>query len=456
MVGRSNQFGPRHRSLPWLGLTLAVLSASEALAGPLRIKTGPESGFSRASVQFQVGGTLEPAALAKPLPLSVVAQFEFVDRPVEVAGESRQRHAFRHYSQAKAAIKVGTQATLSELSSDRRQMRVAASSASVSIRAAKGTLSRDELDLLEIPGNPLILDRFAPPKVNVKAGDNWDPGPEAWAVLLGLESVAKSTAKCRLTSFTDETGEITLEGTVEGQVAGTATKIELLGKLVVDRHAERVQSLNLAIKEKRSTGVLSPGLDVNAKLQLQITTVAEYEPLAEAALAELKLTDEEGHPRLEYRPAAGDFALLYDERWRTHRDEKTLLVLRLVDQGDLLAQCNLSSLARVEPNQAPTLSAFQQEVQEALGKNFAQFESAHESKRPSGTVVYRTTAHGTVAEVPIIWHYYLLLDSAKRRIAVSFTLEAKWAERFADADRLFIESLEFVPEKTAATTKTSR
>ena len=57
--------------------------------------------------------------------------------------------------------------------------------------------------------------------------------------------------------------------------------------------------------------------------------------------------------------------------------------------------------------------------------------------------------------MPIEWRYYLAIDDQGRRVALTYTLESKLVEQFADADAMMIDSLEFAkllppPNKAAA------
>ena len=90
-----------------------------------------------------------------------------------------------------------------------------------------------------------------------------------------------------------------------------------------------------------------------------------------------------------------------------------------------------------------TLEHFQEEVQQALGKNFGQIESAAERKTAHGLRLLRVVALGAVSGLPIEWRYYLAIDEQGRRVAFTYTLESKLVEQFADADTMIIDSLEF-------------
>ena len=143
------------------------------------------------------------------------------------------------------------------------------------------------------------------------------------------------------------------------------------------------------------------------------------------------------------RSEAGGFHLVYDRRWHITRNETQLVVLRLVDRGELVAQCNISPLPKLDQGKSVTIEEFQSEVQQSLGKRFDHFETVAEGKGAGGMRVLKVVASGVVSEIPIQWRYYLAIDPDGRRLALAYTMESDLIERFADADMAMTESIEF-------------
>lgn len=441
----------------WLTIRLAlfVAATAPAIAKVRADQTGTGSAalLTRIKAKFEVGGDLRMAANAKPatLPLSVVARFEYCERRVDDGSLPAEKRSLRYYIDAEAAIKVEKQASIAKLPPDRRLIRAAISQKRATLGAAQGHLTREERDLLDLPFNTLLLNELLPAPASQK-GSKAKPAETLLAMLLGLEAVSRSDVQTVLTAATAEVGEIAIEGAVDGVVGGQATEIELKGKLHFDTNHRQVFALTVLIKEKRSAGPVAPGLDVVARLELEIAPVADVPQLSDKALAEVDLATTGDEPPLAYQSAQGKFSFLYDPRWRITREQAESVVMRLVDRGDLVAQCNVSVLPKLNPQQAFTLEQFQKEVQQSLGKNFRQFERAAEQKSATGLRMLHAVALGAVAEVPITWHYYLLIDEAGQRAAISFTMEDKFADRFSAADRLVLDEFRFDPPpvRTAA------
>ena len=444
-----------------IGLALVVLA----------IATGNRSGYAeqgrpasqghagagafltRIKAKYEVGGDLSMAADAKParLPMSVVATFDYCERRIDDGSLPAEKRAVRYYTDAEAAIKVEKQASLSKLPPERRLIRAAVSQKRSTLGAAEGHLTRAEHDLLDLPFNTLLLNELLPAP-NSQKGSAAKPTEQLLAMLLGLDAVSRSDVQSVLTAVSSDVGEITLEGALGGVVNGQATEIELKGKLHFDITHRQAFALAILIKEKRSPGPIAPGLDVVGKLKLDIAPVAEMAQLSDKALAGIELATGGEAPPLAYHSAKGKFSFLYDPRWRITREQTESVVMRLVDRGELVAQCNVSLLPKLNPQQTFTLEMFQKEVQQSLGKNFRQFERAAEQKSPTGLRMLHAIALGAVAEVPITWHYYLLIDETGQRAAISFTMEDTLADRFGQADRLVLDEFRFDPPtiRTAA------
>jgi hypothetical protein len=413
--------------------------------------SGQQPAFlTKATATFEVGGSLRVGETGKTtdVPMSVVAKFSFCERRIDDGSDSSQRRSIRYYADAEAAIKVEKQAEVSKLETNHRLVRAAVVKDRTQLGAVEGHFTRQERELLDLPFNTLLLADLLP-KPNAKPGEATEPSGELLAMLLGLDSVAGRDVKLTLSTFQDGVGEVVIGGRLDGSIGGVATKIELKGKLHFDTVQRQPFSLAVLIKEQRSPGPITPGLDVVAKLQLQIAPSAEVPQLSDTALAGVELASNGVEQPLAYRSPAGAFQFLYEPRWRLTSSLPKSAILRLVDRGDLVAQCNVSILPKLDVEKPLTLETFQREVQQSLGKHFGQFERAAERKTASGLRLLEVVAVGVVAEMPISWRYYLLINEAGERAAVSFTMEAALAERFGDADQLIIEQFQFADQQVA-------
>ena len=134
-------------------------------------------------------------------------------------------------------------------------------------------------------------------------------------------------------------------------------------------------------------------------------------------------------------------------------ERNDVTVLRLVDRGDLIAQCNITPLAPLGQDEPLSLEGFQEEVKRVLGKNLEEITEASEETGDSGLRMLRVIVAGKVGELPIQWTYYHLSDEKGRRTSLVFTLESSLLDRFATIDRELIGNFRFIEGKLPTAAK---
>ena len=183
---------------------------------------------------------------------------------------------------------------------------------------------------------------------------------------------------------------------------------------------------------------------------MAIDDAANVPALHDSVLADLNLELNQPAKLLEFRSPNGGFELLLDRQWHVMIEREDVSVLRMVDRGDLIAQCNLSSLPTLEKGETFSLVDFQQDIQRALATHFGEFVTASETVTDDGVHVMRVVTTGKEKEssLAIDRVYYHLTDSQGRRASAVFTHESDLAERFGAADQAAISSFRFT-KKTA-------
>jgi hypothetical protein len=252
----------------------------------------------------------------------------------------------------------------------------------------------------------------------------------------------------------DQLAVMDLAGTVSGAVAGVASDVELKAVYNFDLRQRRVNWLAMSLEESRAVGHAEPGFQITARLRLATQPAALPEPLESAALAGLDLSAADGHRLLSLR-SAGGFQLLHGRQWRVMTDRHDVAILRLVERGDLIAQCNASILPDVPAGRQLEMDSFQADVKRALGDSFGQVIEASQQMTPTGIRMLRVVVSGVVADVPIQWTYYHLSDAQGHQASLVFTLEATLVEQFAEQDQTLVSSFEFQPPLPVAALDTA-
>jgi hypothetical protein len=380
------------------------------------------------------------------LPLVVRGRVLYHERLLETGNGDVQWEArsVRYYSEAAADIEIGKGKLAPKLDAGHRTVVAQVGKQGASIVSPMGPMNREDLDLIDIQGNSLVLSCVLP-KNPVQIGANWQVENEPLALLLGLEVVTQSDISCTLEKVEDQVAVIDVQGTAHGAIGGVASEIAVKAKCNYDLDRHQVTWMAASLKEKRAIGHAEPGLDVTARLRVVIEPLEQSDHLGDRQLRDLALDPNTGASLLVFESRRGNFRLVHDRRWRSMVDRHNLSVLRFVDRGDLVAQCNVSELADVEPGKHMALESFQQEVQRSLGDKFGQIVEASQFDTDEGTRVLRVQAAGSASEIPVIWIYYHVSNDSGRRAALAFTLQADLLERFAESDKTMVETFEFTP-----------
>lgn len=382
----------------------------------------------------------------------------------------------RHFFSAAADLTIDGDGTRRSLAPATSTLIVAISPA-VTHFAPDAPLTREEAELVAIAFDPLLLDRLLPP---ADAGSaEWRPSAELVAALLAIDTVGRpvdepqtdsasagdspDSAKggpllARVEPAADPEGAMKLivTGTVHGAVDGVPTTIRVEGSYELDATGQRVKSGVVRLREKRLAGHVSPGFECDASFQMarrpaagsQAVPTADAAVLTgmEAAWARLVSGKSEGTPRsLRFEDPDRRFTLVHDARWRAVADDSRGLVLRMVDDGALLAECTVSPLPPGEAGMS--IEDFRRDIERSLGGRLGRFTASEElAAGRSPLRVLRVVSEGTTDGVPLEWRHYLVEDrlaedGRRSRMAVTFAVERRFADRFGRADADFIAGL---------------
>ena len=246
--------------------------------------------------------------------------------------------------------------------------------------------------------------------------------------------------------------KVRLAGDVHGTADGAATQQEVRGVYLFDRKLRRVTRLNLAIREKRSIGGATPGLDAVAKVQIKIDPIKTSSHLSEDVISKSTSTARSPLRDLLFDSPALGFRIKHDRQWYVTAEGRESATFRRVDGGDLVAQCTLTVLPPKSAGRQTSLEQFQKDMQFSLGKSFGELVSSRQWQNAAGLYCYEVVARGLVEELPVEWHYYLAAPESGNRVSAAVTIEKPMLDRVAGADRELVESLQLFPARAPAKT----
>lgn len=426
---------------------------SGSLSSPL---SGADSAphMQRVRSVLEVKGELKLNADGKQvqrLPLKVHGDLVYDEQfVIDQSTAEKKMSSVRYYHQTKAVIEVAAGKTVPQLAAHHRVIRVDHEQNRASLYSPNGPLTREELELLDVPCNTLIIEQLLPGR-KVKLNESWKPSNELLAGFLGLDTIATTDVKCMLKTVEENKATIGIVGTVDGAVDGIVSSIKVEGNFQFNLSTKSFAWLNVVLKEDREIGHAQPGFQVEAHVRMVAKPISESPALNEQIVKQALSQTDTTRKMLAFQSQTSGFKMLQQRQWRVMIDRPDNTILRFIDRGDLITQCNIRSLPSLGKGEQLTLEGFREDIKVAMKNTFGDFIEGEE-KAANGLKVIRVVVSGAVSDLPVQWTYYHLSDDNGRRASMVFTTESKLLERFAQADELIVTSFEFtpLPEPTTA------
>lgn len=377
------------------------------------------------------------------------ATYVFRERRLEPGGRDAQAfRSLREYDAASARIRVGEQVTSVRLPEKLSRIVATGQSDGVQLYSPDFLLRREDLDLLNTPGDPLAIVPLLP-RTPIRVGEEWNAETFAVQMLTDLDAMVNGSVTCELESVDDRVARVVFEGSAEGAAVGAASDIELKGEYTFDLENQAISELTLTQTEKRSVGAVSPGMEVSATVRLKRRVADSDAQIPQAATDAIPLTAPEPNLMLTFASPWG-FQTRHDRSWYVYHQTDKTTILRRLEQGRLVAQCNISKVKPAAPGQHTPEDQFQTDIRSALGEKLGEIENAEVLKPKNAAdkrFLYRVTATGAVKERKMRWVYYLIATPSGQQLALVFTMEQQDAETFGERDVDFVLNLEFVANK---------
>jgi len=400
----------------------------------------------RVTALMEVGGEFKERIGEKEQRTAMSGADNLVYHEVTIKANPDRPRSVRYYEKADSKVKFRDGAHAPSLADARRLVGVAVDPPAVDLFALREPLTRDELEVIDILGNSLLLDRLLPERP-VAVGESWKAADKVVVALLGLDGATRCDVQCVLKEVTKTVARVELSGSIAGPVNDTTAEIEIKGKYRFDLRTGRIDWFAMVTKEDRGISQAAAGFNVTVRFQMTVTPEERPPQLAKEKLARLGVEPTPELSRLRFESPQDRWQITYDRRWYLNSDDRQNAMLKLICQGALTGQCNIASLPQRDREQLVSLEDFQNDVRRALDKNFGEFVEAkqwgNDAKHRVLRVVVNGVVHGKSTDVPIRWIYYHVADEQGRQVALTFTVEQERLEQFAEADRAIVDSLRF-------------
>lgn len=442
------------------GIALVLIAATAVQAEPVKLAE-PFSNQRPYSTQTSISTrgkvyTVKTGGGREELDMSADVEFDFLGRRLPPAG--REASAFREarqFIQARLNTTVAGHTTSIELAPDRRLIVAHGDREGIFSYSPQGPLTRETVDLLEIPGDPLALLALLPP-TDVRTAEEWSPADWVLQMLTGVEAVESSDVKCRLDQATEAFAKVTFNGKITGQRLGTNISVNVVGVFLFNLETQYLSQAKTIYTIKSDVGTINPGLDMSVTTTLTRNPTGSPGGLTDEFLSGIPLDPPPNALSLQYTAAPWGLDLRHSRDWHlfqaVYDGGAPVAILRLMDEGSLISQCNLSPAPTVPAGQTTPLEQFEADIQQSLGERFGEVLSREKIPAPDGRQIYRVAVQGNVviksvkgrADIPMNWIYYLVANPQGRQASLVFSVEPALLEQLRGRDRELVMNLNFV------------
>ncbi|MEZ6043481.1 MAG: hypothetical protein R3C20_23530 [Planctomycetaceae bacterium] len=367
------------------------------------------------------------------LELKSDAHFDFRQRQFQpvVAGPFGVR-AVRLFSDATSNTLVGDDyKTDINLPPSHRLLQVYGTESGLNHVSPDVRLTRQHVDLLQMPMDPLFANGLLPGRDLSSNDEKWNT--DAWVVpsLCGMEAAISQSATCRIRTLTEAAATVEFELTADGAVHGSGSKVVVKGTLTFDRGSQLITALKAEFKELRSPGAVSPGLDVVANIEWNQSLAENKADLP----MEISESEPDANRLLLTLATPWKLALLHNRNWHLFHETADMVMLRLLDNGNLMGQCNISPSILMPQGQFTSEKQFGDEVAGAVAPREGRVVSSVVRNSVGEWRIHSIRAESKAAEKTIQWDYHLCSHTSGQQFLVVFS-------HTSDVDAIFNEQAE--------------
>ncbi|MCA9088159.1 MAG: hypothetical protein KDA90_05915 [Planctomycetaceae bacterium] len=392
---------------------------------------------------------------SEPLDLSATAVLQFRSRRLAPSGrDAAALREAREFEIAQLDTTVAGHQTRTQLPAQLKRVVTTGQRDGLLNYCPQVLMTREALDLLDMPGDPLALIAMLP-QDSVETGATWAAPDWAGQMLAGIDTADAVKCDCTLTSANDQQVVISIQATVSGQRLGSASTVTVTGTMHFSPVGKFISGASLTYAVKSEVGTINPGLE--AQIVVNITRQIAPEPglLTDEYIASLPLEPNPAALELVFDAIPWGLRLLHDRSWHlfqaVYEGQHPVAILRLMNSGSLICQCNIAPVTAAQPGQRTPPEQFEQDISQSLGSRLQKLSEQEEIPLENGRFLYRVVAEGEVElkgddktlKLPMNWIYYLSTNADGRQTSFVFAVEPHLRETLADRDRQLMMRLSY-------------
>ena len=279
-------------------------------------------------------------------------------------------------------------------------------------------LTRQQVDLLQMPCDPLVTNALLPNRPLKDVTEKWNTDPWVLPLMFGMEAAVSQSASCQISALTESTATVRIQLKADGAVNGSASEIELTGTYTFDRISSLITGLEATLTEKRSPGTVSPGLEITADVNWKQQQLSDQTEDLPASLPETTPTESR---LLLTLVTPWRLTMLHSREWHLFHETADLIMLRLLRNGSLIGQCNIAPSIAVPPGEFTPDDQFRTEVQQALATRQAGIVSSNITEDANGWRIHTLRSESPAENNSIHWDYHLCTHSSGQQFLIIFS-----------------------------------
>lgn len=304
-------------------------------------------------------------------------------------------------------------------------------------------LTREQVDLLQFPCDPLVATGLLPSRKLTDKDEKWNAEPWVVPMLTGIDAPVRQEAICSLKSLSATDAIIEFKCSCAGAVTGSATEVEVVGQMTFNRETRELRDLKATLKEKRKAGTVSPGLDVTAEISWT-QSVAKDDARLPAAIP---ASEPDARQLLLTLVTPWRILMLHDRNWYIFKETNDLVMLRMLHNGALVAQCNISTAPLLAAGSFTPEDKFLQEVEKSVTERGGVITGSDTIPDRNGWRIQRVKARGEANQKELLWDYYLCAAANGEQISLVFSHAAEDAKIFEGKADQLLNSLTTRPSR---------
>lgn len=378
------------------------------------------------------------------IPIVANAAHRFAERVLEVAPSGMPGKVARHYDLAKAEVRIEGQPMTRMIRDDRRLIVAQRMRDQFLAYSPAGPMTRDEMEVVSQHFDTLSLPGLLPQR-SCAVGDSWKVGNEVVQALAQFEALISNEITAKLERVADGFAEVAIGGKATGIELGALVKVTVSASARYEVLTKKLVRVEWIQRDERDQGPASPAATIEATTIVQRTAIDLPLTLQDSALESVPpgFNVPEALTLVYHRDPHGRYDVAVSRDWQLVAQTDQHLVLRLIEQGDLVCQATITPWTKADPGKHLSADEFREIMSQAPGWQLEEILEAGEIPADKGRWIYRISARGTVENTKVVQTFYLVAQASGEQVIVTFTMKPSQVGKLGSRDFTLVGSIGF-------------